>query len=445
MRLLLPVCAAVLALTGCAGFSDDGGLGAPRRTVAERSGLELPAARSAADRDAIDQRSAELLAAPLTADGAAQLALLRHRGLQAGFAALGVAEAQRVQALRLPGPTVGLSRSRQGDETEVGFSLGINLAWLLTLPQARAVEDRRFAEAQQALARDALGVAAAARRAWVDAVAADERSAQSRRARDAASAGAELARRMAAVGNINRLDQTREQALDAHAVQAQARAEREARAARERLLRAIGLWGDEAARLQLPTRLPDPPAAPREQAGVEQAAVAQRLDLQAQRLAVERQARALGLARTTRFIDVLQLEGERVNSNREADARGFGLRFTLPLFAGAARARGAEAQWQQTLHQAAQAAIVARSEVRDAYDGYRTSHAVALHAQQEIVPLARRVADENLLRYNGMLASPFTLLSDARALAAAVDETIAAHRDFWLADAALDAALSGFR
>ena len=48
-----------------------------------------------------------------------------------------------------------------------------------------------------------------------------------------------------------------------------------------------------------------------------------------------------------------------------------------------------------------------------------------------------------LLRYNGMLVGVFELLADARAQIGAVVAAIEAQRDFWLADAALNAALAG--
>jgi manganese oxidase len=59
------------------------------------------------------------------------------------------------------------------------------------------------------------------------------------------------------------------------------------------------------------------------------------------------------------------------------------------------------------------------------------------------VPLRRRIADENLLRYNGMLIGVFELLADARAQIASVNAAIEALRDFWVAQADLDMALIG--
>jgi outer membrane protein TolC len=59
------------------------------------------------------------------------------------------------------------------------------------------------------------------------------------------------------------------------------------------------------------------------------------------------------------------------------------------------------------------------------------------------VPVRKRIAEENLLRYNGMLIGVFELLADARAQISSVNGYIDALRDFWLARAELDRALIG--
>ena len=74
--------------------------------------------------------------------------------------------------------------------------------------------------------------------------------------------------------------------------------------------------------------------------------------------------------------------------------------------------------------------------------GYRTAYDLARHYRDEIVPLRKRISDENVLRYNGMLISVFELLADARQQVASVKGYIEALRDFWIADANLRSALT---
>ena len=59
------------------------------------------------------------------------------------------------------------------------------------------------------------------------------------------------------------------------------------------------------------------------------------------------------------------------------------------------------------------------------------------------MPLKKRISEENLLRYNGMLIGVFELLADARSQIGSVQGYIEALRDFWIAQADLDMALIG--
>ena len=434
---------ALAVLSGCASFSPDGGFSTVAQTTQQRLGQDVRWARSADDQTALQQRVDALLAQPLSMDGAVQLALYNNRGLQAAFEDLGLTEADLVQAGRLPNPGFSFGRSTRGDEREIERGLHLNLARLLAMPLMRQVEQRRFAQAQGSAAMTVLQLAADTRKAWVQAVSAEESLRYSAQVMQAAEASAELARRMAAVGNFNKLQQAREQGFYADAALGHARAQQLQRATRERLTRLMGLWGAQTA-FRLPERLPDLPANPQDLPDIERTAIAQRLDVQGARLATEQTARNLGLTRTTRFVNVLEVGFMRNSSNEATPQRGWEVGFELPLFDwGTARVARAEGIYRQTLHRAAETAINARSEVREAYGAYRSAWDIARHQREEIVPLKKRISDENLLRYNGMLIGVFELLADTRSQIGSVNGAIDALRDFWLAQADLDMALVG--
>jgi outer membrane protein TolC len=437
----LLVSAAVLG--GCASFSTDGGFSRVEQTAKERLGKDLRWARTEADQDTIDRRVSELLARPLSVDDAVQIALLNNRGLQATFHELGITEAEVVQAGRLPNPGFSFSRLKRGDEVELERSLHFNLARLVALPLIGALEARRFEQVRGQVTLSMLSLAGDTRKAWVLALAAEESVRYMRQVQQAAQASAELARRMEQVGNFNKLQRAREQSFHADAALNLARAEQVQRASRERLTRLLGLWGAQA-QFSLPERLPDLPAAALDLPDIERVALAERLDVQGARLATEQTARSLGLTKTTRFVNVLELGLVRNSSNAAPTQRGWEIAFELPLFDwGGARVARAESVYMQALHRAAEAAINARSEVREAYGAYRSAYDIARHHRDEIVPLRQRIAEENLLRYNGMLIGVFELLADARAQIASVNNTIESLRDFWLAQADLDMALIG--
>lgn len=441
-RLLTPLALALL-LGGCASFSPDGGLGPVNTLTQAHTGQAVQRIQTDADHDRTAQRVSELLAQPLSADSVVQIALLNNRGLQTSLAELGITEADVVQAGRLPNPGFSFGKQRTGDEREIERSVHVNLARLLLMPTVQQLENRRFAQAQAQTAQQVLQLASRTRKAYYEALAAKETTRYMDQVMQAAEASAELARRMAQVGNFNKLQQAREQSFYADAAQGLARAQRHEAATRERLIRLLGLWGDQTA-FQLPDRLPDLPPTVRDLPDAERTAIAQRLDVQAARLATEQTARNLGLTQTTRFINVLELGLIRNSSNEAPTTRGWEVSLELPLFNwGGARVAKAEAIYMQSLHAAADTAIQARSEVREAYGNYRSAYDIARHQRDEVVPLRQRIADENMLRYNGMLIGVFELLADARAQISGVATYIDTLRDFWLAQADLDMALIG--
>jgi outer membrane protein TolC len=435
--------ACVLLLAGCATFSEDGRFGAVAEIASRHTGQEARWARTAGEVDALDRRVAELLAQPLTADSAVQVALLNNRGLQATYQELGIAEADLVQASRLPNPGFSFARLKRGHEVEYERTFSFDLGHLIALPFAAQMEGRRVEAIQRSVAMEMLQVASEARKAFYNAVAAEQNVRYMLDVKATADAGAELARRLAQAGNINKLQQAREHGFFSEAALNLARAQQVRTAARERLARALGLWGAQLD-YALPERLPDLPQEPADQPDIEQLAMAQRLDVQSARLHLESTAKHLGLSKATRFVNVLEVGYEYNTSNEEPTQRGWEVSVEIPLFDfGTARIARAEAVYMQWVHRAAKVAVDARSEVREAYDRYRSAYDIARHYRDDIVPTARRISDENLLRYNGMLIGVFDLLGDARAQIGAVAGSIEALRDFWVARADLDMAMIG--
>ena len=432
------------ALSGCATLSDDAGFGGVQGAARER-GLKQDAkwARNDKDRESARASVTKLLAEPLTPDTAVQIALLNNRGLQATYADVGIAEAEVIQAGRLRNPGFSYSRLRRGDEIEIERTFLFDVLGLITMPIRTDLEKRRYELTKGRVAAAVLQVAADTRRAWYGAVSAQESAKYAERVKEAAEASAELARRMAAAGNFSKLDQAREQVFYAEATAQFARARQAAVAERERLTRLLGLWGDDLA-FRLPDRLPEPPKMPREIRDIEVQALGQRFDVQGAMAEADNLARSLGLTRATGFVSVLELGYQRNSETHQPRQTGYEIELRLPIFDwGGARYARAEYTYMQAVNRAADTAVKARSEVREAYHAYRTAFDLARHYRDEIVPLRKRISDENVLRYNGMLISVFELLADARTQIASVNAYIEALRDYWVADASLEFALTG--
>jgi outer membrane protein TolC len=173
-------------------------------------------------------------------------------------------------------------------------------------------------------------------------------------------------------------------------------------------------------------------------------ALSQRLDVLIARQDAQATAQALGLTRATGFINVFDAGYANKSTTGAPRQNGYEVSLELPLFdLGGARVARAQADYMRAVHRTGEVAVKARSEVREAYAGYRTAYDIARHYGDEVVPVRKQIADEVLLRYNGMLASTFELLAEAREQLASVNAAIAAQRDFWIADTNLQSAMNG--
>jgi len=429
-------------LSGCVSFSEDGGFGSVEKAAADRGVSGARWVRAADEADSVAARVKELLAAPLSADDAVRLALLNSPALQARYAELGIAEADLVQASRWSGPTLSFARLRRGDEIEREASVFFDVLGLVSIPLSTKAQGQRFEAVKNRAAEDTLRLALDTRKAWYGAVATQQAEQYLRDVKEAAEASADLARRMAEVGNWPRLTQAREQAFYADATAQLSRARQAQVAARERLTRLMGLWGEQAG-YALPERLPEPPASVREAIELEAQALRQRLDVQAARRDAHSLAASLRLTKVTRYVDLIEIGALRNTETGQQDQRGWELDLRIPIFDfGGARVARSEHQYMQAVNRAADAAVRARSEVREAYGAYRTAFDLTRHYRDEIVPLRRRISEEMLLRYNGMLSSVFELLADVRETVTSVNAYVEAQRDFWQADADLQMALT---
>jgi outer membrane protein TolC len=437
---LLPALVAAALLTGCASVTPDGGLAEAARLT---QGLPTPVMlRDAAAEAELNALIKARLAAPLSVEDAVHIAVLNHRGLQATYSALGIAQADMVQAARLANPSFSFKRVRGAEGLAIERTLAIGLVEALTLPLASKIEAQRYEQAKLTTAHAIQSHALEVRRAWYEAVAAEQGLEYARQVQKAANASAELAQRMANVGNWSALDRAREQAFNADAIAGIGRASKERTMRREKLARLMGLWGTNTG-FTLPDRLPDLPDTPADIDDIEQRAISKRLDIRAARMDVDATARALGLTQATRFVNVMELGLVREREGAH-QSRGVEISIEIPLFDwGSARTARAESVYMQSANVLAQAAIDARSEAREAYLDYRTSYDLARHYRDQVIPLRKEISRETLLRYNGMLESVFELIADAREQIGAVRDTIEAQKEFWIAETNLQGALGG--
>jgi outer membrane protein TolC len=445
VRVAAPIVAALLS--GCAGFSRDGGMDAVSGMTHESLKMDVSAQNSDDDIASAQQTVTTLLNRPLGIEAAVQVALLNNRELQAAYNELGIAEATRVRASMPANPRFNVSRVAGGGAFEFEAQIVASILSLATLPARADVAGDRFHQAQLRAVEATLRTAFEARRAYVEAVSSRQMVGFLEQAQSSAQAAVDLAKRLGDSGTMNKLDQARNKLFYAETATRLARARQRAASGRERLMRALGLSGSEAS-LPLPASLPRLPARAVNATSAEIEAVRRRVDLQIMRLEVVALAKTYGLTKTTRFINLLEVSGihKRVQEpgGEPVTERGLGVEFEVPLFDfGETRVREAEETYSQAVNRLTAKAVNVRSEARDAYQQYRAAFDIARRYQRGVLPLRKVISEETLLRYNAMQIDVFSLLAESRERIASTVAAIEAHRDFWLADINLKSAILG--
>ena len=439
---------ATLVLAGCASVNFDDALQETNQQTRPFTQSKLALSRTAEQQQARTSLSAELLAKPLGMDDATQLALNNSPAVQSLLAQSWADLAQAKQIGRIANPLFTFERTRLGSELEINRLLSFGLLDLLTLPSRQAIAERRGAQAKVQLAANVVEQVTQTRQAWVRAVSAEQSLGYAEQINTAAQASAELAKRMQQVGNFTKLQRARQQVFYADAVTRLASARHTATATREELVRQLGLTDAQAAQLTLPERLPDLPPAPLDAEALNKAAPEQRLDVLIARHQLDVAGKSQGLALLTSLVDVeLGVRRDTVLDNAAGTStprKGFELGIRLPIFDGGSAQRDAmNANSLAAANRYESVARSATSQLRESYSAYRTAYDVAKHHRDEIVPLRKAMADENVLRYNGMFISVFELIADSRDQISSVLSAIEAYQQFWLADAALSASLIG--
>jgi outer membrane protein TolC len=439
---------AALLLAGCASVDIDQAVGEANASAGAFTQGGLGLSRTAKEAQERQRLSAELLSKPLGREEAVQLALANSPAVQTLLAQSWVDFSQASQAGRIVNPVFSFERLRFGGELELNRLLSFGLLDVLTLPYRQRISSGLVAQARAQLAAHVVDQVTQVRQAWVRAVAAQQSALYAEQVNASAKASAELAQRMQQVGNFTKLQRARQQVFYADSVAQLASSRQSATATREALTRLLGLTDAQAGELKLPDRLPELPKEPRQPGAVSLQATQQRLDIQLARSQLDTAGRVQGLNLLTSLVDVEMGIRRDTVTDAQAGTRtprtGFELGIRLPIFDwGSARRDALNAQSLLAANRYESVVRSASSQLRESYSGYRTAYDIARHYRDEIIPLRRAISDENGLRYNGMLISVFELLADSRDQINSVLAAINSYQQFWMADAALAASVTG--
>jgi cobalt-zinc-cadmium efflux system outer membrane protein len=257
------------------------------------------------------------------------------------------------------------------------------------------------------------------------------------------AASLDLAQRQREAGNISDLTLALQQETYSRAKLDVATTEAEIRQNREKLTRLLGLWGQDTD-WHISGSLPAIPVSDPATSGLEQLAISQRLDLQADYLQVTSQAKDLGLTKSFRLLGALDFG---VDSERETDSQtrtGPTFAIELPIFnQGQPRIARGEAVLRQEEAKFEALAIDVRSQIRELRDQLITKRQIARFYQDELLPNQRRILEESLKNYNAMQMTDFELFATKAEEARTEREYLEAVRDYWITRAELERAVGG--
>jgi cobalt-zinc-cadmium efflux system outer membrane protein len=449
MRLVARVVAvsvvALVTLAGCATVQPDARFADVRRVVEERLGQELAWNREPAPDPAIRARIDALLAPPLTAGAAVQIALLNSTSLQAVFEDLGVAQADLVQAGLIRNPDIaGFFRVPDRPPAGLNWNVGVDF-WPLDIflvPLRKRLSGAALDAAERRVSSAVIDTAGQTRATYYAAWS-DERAVNVQRdVTELAALAAEFADRQRVAGHVDDLRAATERATSQQAALVLVQAEHAARISRERLRRALGLGASDVAwSIAADQSLPagDDPSAEE----LVRVALAQRLDLAAEKKDTERLEYALELTRKWWLAPVrLGVETEKGSGGQVQTGPHF--QFEVPIF----DQRQAEIARQEALIRQARQRVAdlegrIRMELRTALDRMRTARQIARYYAEDIVPLRARLTAMTEQRYQSMFLGVFEMLAAKSEETTARIAAARALHDFWTARAEVERVIAG--
>jgi cobalt-zinc-cadmium efflux system outer membrane protein len=433
-------------LGGCAPSSPDHSFSKVQSLAAERLGKRVQWNADTTEDRQVAMRLREVLARPLVADSAVQVALLNNRKLQATFEDLGIAQADFVQAGLLENPVLDFSARFPNSaprKTYLDILATENFVNIFLIPARRKIAAAQLDQAVAHVNSEVLSLAAETESAFYAYLAARQNVELRQSIADAAAASLDASARLREAGNITDLDYYGERAQAARTTVELANAKADEVDAREHLNADMGVWGPQAG-WTVASRLPDLPANEVRPEGLETLAIEQRQDLHAAQRDVLAEARLYGFTVDTRFFAQADLGPE---AERETDGQwriGPTLSVPIPLFdQGQAAIPRAAAVLRQSQQRYAALAVDIRSEVRAARARMFNARAAAEFYRDEVIPTQQRYLNQTQLHYNGMFVSVFQLLQAKRDEIDAAAQYIQSLKIYWTSRAELQRAVGG--
>ncbi len=436
----------VLFAAGCAQVPKEAGFNEVRGLVEERVDHRIQWTQDAeADRE-VEKAIEELLQGELTPETAVQIALLNNPNLQAAYEDLGITQADVVEAGMLENPVLfGQARFPNKSEASNNYEFGIaqNFLNILMQPARKKLSTIRFEQVKLQVADEVIQMVARVQKSFFTVLGARQIRDLRNEITLAAGNSYELAQRLHTAGNISTLELVTEKAHYEQTRLEFARSETVLLDEREHLTRMMGLWGSQI-KWRLPQQLPAIPDAEMPLEHVESMAIESRLDLVAERKAVEALAQALGITIDWRWVGQIEMGISRERETDRTWVTGPSLAIELPIFnqrqADIARL---EAQLRRSQNRLTAQAVEIRSEVRSLRSRLIMQRNIIDHYRHTVLPLREQIVDLTLKNYNFMLTGAFELIMAKQQEFEAYQKYLEAIRDYWIIRADMQRSLGG--
>jgi cobalt-zinc-cadmium efflux system outer membrane protein len=415
--------------------------------VGSLSGHQVAWDQGTADDQKAEAEVRRLLASPINANDAAQIALLNNPDLQATFEEIGISQADLVQAGLLKNPTFAGSW-RFPDVapgiTDAEYSLAQDFLSLVLMPLKIKVAKTNLEATEDRVTHEVIQLISEVKEQFYTYQAELQLEQRLNLIVQADQAAVDVAKAQHDSGNINDSAYLNQQAQMASAQTALSEAQKEKISTREKLNRLMGLWGEE---IEWKAR-PNLPALPEHDPSLEHLeslAISQRRDLLAMRQQTDAIGEALALKTNTRFLPASINVG--VDTEKQTDGQritGPTLDLELPIFdQGQGEIAKLSAEYRQAQRQLQSLAIRIRSEVREARETLKVNRDQVTYFKNVVVPLNVKSVNQTLLQYNAMQVNTYDLFLTKQRELDSERDYIAAWRDYWISRAQLEEAVGG--
>lgn len=437
---VVPLALAVAGCTATQSYDD------VAQTIHSRTGKVVNLPGPQLSQSDVETSVASLLKRPLTAESAAQIALLNSRRVRAELEELNLSQADLLEASLPSNPSLASSVRwpHEGPGRSVELGLTADILNLLLLPLRKSLALREYEAAKKRVSHELLEVIYETKEAFYELQGELQIMKRIQTTAQVNEVSSDIAKRLRDAGNITALEMLQEQTNAQQSNVDISRAKGAVAVAREKVNRLLGLTTAQGARWSPSDQLPSMPRSDPKLAAVEAAAVANRQDLAAQAETLAALQQGYGLATKMRYLTALNVG---VSHEREVDGArltGPSLDIELPIFNfGQARVMKAKAEVAKAVATFEAVNLEVRSDVRRSWQQLLVARQLYEQITATLLPQRQKILGETLLQYNAMQVSNFLLLQAKTSELEAQQAAVEALRDYWIARAELEKAAGG--